>query len=90
MDEWHCKIIRSKGSIKGFQSIHRPRVCSAAENRIRKDNIQTVEIGANGWILSESDNEAAARRLHNGKRLVSELLAVFFPDVPARQQIVGR
>jgi hypothetical protein len=39
--------------------------------------------------LSECNNEATVRRLHNGKRLVRELLAVFFPHVPARQQIVG-
>jgi hypothetical protein len=39
----------------------------AAKYRIHEDHVQTVEIGANGWILCECNDEAATRRLCNGE-----------------------
>ena len=63
-------------------------MCGTAENCVHENDIQSVEIGANGWVLGEPNDESAAGRLYNDEGLEGELFAVLFPHVAAGQQIV--
>ncbi len=59
------------------------------KDRVRKNHIQAVEIGADSRILGERNHESIAQWLHNGKRLVGELSAILLPDVPTGQQVIS-
>jgi len=61
----------------------------AAENGVQEQKIQAVHITSKIRISSEAGNEALAVALHNLEGFVGQPFPVLFPDVAARQDLVG-
>ncbi len=59
------------------------------ENGVGEYEIEPVKIGAHGWVLCKTNHHARAPVLHNDKWLECQLLAIFFPQKTACEQLVG-